>query len=101
MLRKHFPNSGHRFIRWSPLTCHIRQQVKSPHSFDCCDPKEAALLSSRTLKPTHVTEYQEKLILSLSIAGALAIKLISKSQKCQKTDYDKLSQATLDWENGF
>ena len=42
--------------------------------FDCRHPTEAALLPSKSLGPTDVSDYREELILSLSSARALANK---------------------------
>jgi len=104
MLRKHVSKFG---VQWDKYLSGVLWTYRNtPHSstgekpsfllfgFDCRHPTEAAVLPSRTLKPTDVTDYWEELILSLSTAGALAGKSILKSQECQKTDYDKRTKSS-------
>ena len=85
MLRKHVSKFG---VQWDTYLSGVLWAYRNtPHSstgekpsfllfgFDCRHPTEAALLPSRALKPTDVTDYREELILSLSNARAPANKL--------------------------
>ena len=50
---------------------------------------EAALLSTKLLKPTNVSDYREQMILSLSSARKLAREANKEAQKHYKHQYDK------------
>jgi len=104
MLRKHVSKFKVQWDRY--LSGVLWAYHNTPHSstddqpsfllfrFDCHHPTEAAILPSRTLTPTDVTDYREELILSMSTARALASKSILKSQERQKTDYDKHAKSS-------
>ena len=50
---------------------------------------EAAVLPIRSRNANKVTDYWEKLVLSLSSVKALTVKLISKAEQNQKDKYDR------------
>ena len=58
---------------------------------DCRTPIEAALLPPITLQPTDVSDYREKLCLSLSSARDCAKRCIQKAQHKYKAHYDRSS----------
>ena len=50
----------------------------------CCTPKEAALLPFKPLRTTEISDYQEEMVITLSSAGALALKSNQKSSQQYK-----------------
>ena len=99
MLRKHVSKFG---VQWDTYLYGVLWAYRNvPHSstgekpsfllygFDCRHPTEAALLPSKALGPTDVSDYREELILSLSSARALANKANTQAQSRQKARYDK------------
>jgi len=61
-------------------------------SFDCRSPMEAALIPTKPLKPTNITDYREQMMLSLSSARKLAEQTNKEAQKCYKQQYDKTAR---------
>ena len=56
---------------------------------DCCSPTEAALLPPKSPKITIMSDYQEEMVLTLSTARALALKVNQKSRQHYKQQHDK------------
>ena len=94
MLRKHVSKFG---VQWDNYLYGVLWAYRNvPHSstgekpsfllygFDCRHPTEAALLPPKSLGPTDVSDYREKLVLSLSSARALTNKANTKAQSCQR-----------------
>jgi len=60
--------------------------------FDCRSPMEAALVPTKPLKPTNITDYREQMMLSLSSARKLAEQTNKEAQKRYKQQYDKTAR---------
>ena len=99
MLQKHVSKFG---VQWDIYLYGVLWVYRNvPHSstgekpsfllygFDCHHPTEAALLPPKALRPTDVSDYREKLILSLSSARVIANKTNTQAQSHQKAQYDK------------
>ena len=61
------------------------------YGHDCRSPTEAALLPSSRLDPVDVEDYREEMVVALSEARELAVKLIRKAQQRYQKQYDKRS----------
>jgi len=59
------------------------------YGFDCRTPTEAALLPTKPLKATDVSDYHEQMMLMLSSARSLAKEVNRGSQRRYKAQYDK------------
>ena len=99
MLRKHAAKFG---VQWDKYLSGVLWAYRNtPHSstgekpsfllfgFDCRSPTEAALLPSRPLKATNLTDYREEMMLSLSSARSLAKGINKEAQRRYKLQYDK------------
>ena len=99
MLRKHVMKFG---VQWDQYLHGVLWAYRNtPHSstgekpsyllfgFDCRFPTEAALLPTRTISPTNISDYREELTLSLSFARTTAMKTSQESQRQYKGQYDK------------
>ena len=61
---------------------------------DCRTPTEAALLRPHDLEAADISDYREKVVLSLSTARQMAADSIRTAQARYKKTYDRSSQAT-------
>ena len=56
---------------------------------DCRSLTKAALLPPQSPKITNISDYREEMVLILSTARTLALKVNQKSQQCYKQQHDK------------
>ena len=64
-------------------TQHKSTREKVSHvlfGMDCCSPTEAALLPSKHLTPTDISNYREEMVTAISTARALALKVNQQAQ---------------------
>ena len=101
MLRKHAARFGMQWdtylhgVLWAYRNTPHESTGEKPsfllYGHDCCSPTEAALLPSSRLEPVDVEDYREEMVVALSEARELAVKLIRKAQQRYKKQYDKRS----------
>ena len=102
MLRKHAATFGSQWDEY--ISRALWAYRNAPHDsmgekpsyllmgVDCRTPTEAVLLPQRELEATEVSDYREKVVLSLSTARQLASSSIRTAQAKYKAMYDRSSQ---------
>ena len=70
------------------------------YGFDCRSPTEAALLPPREIQASEVSDYCEKLVLSLSHACQIVVSSIQVAKRRYKEQYDKNASTDISFKVG-